>query len=158
MLLGDQRKKIVNRKLLLIALFAVIPTLAVMLSFVLMDNIEANIIIFVIYFFISNGFGFALIKIIKNERLSLKGQKVKVISLEHKVELDFDDYNPKKQFFPDEFFKGSKEDKEFIPILNEVDENEIYKVVIILNYYAAVIENQYQQRFLVNTNNLNIVE
>ncbi len=158
MLLGDQRKKKVNQKLLLIALASSIPTIGVMLSFILMNNIEANIIIFVVFFFISNGFGFALLKIIKNERVALKGKMVKVISLDHVVDFDFENYDPKKQFLPDEFFKGNKEDREFIPLLNIIDEDEIYKIVIILSYYTAVIEDQYKQRFIVNTNNLNIIE
>lgn len=158
MLLGDQRKKRVNQKLLSIALTAAIPTIGVMLSFVLMDNIEANIIIFVVYFFISNGFGFALIKIIKNERVKLKDKKVKVISLDFEVDFDFENYDPKKQFLPNDFFKGDKENGEFVPILNVVDKNEIYTIVIILNYYTAVIEDQYNQRYLIHTNNLKIIE
>jgi hypothetical protein len=158
MLLGDQRKKAVNKKLLTIALMTSIPTIGVMLSFILMDNIEANIIIFVVYFFISNGFGFALIKIIKNERVKLKDKKVKVISLDYVVDFDFENYNPKKQFLPNDFFKGNQENGEFVPILNVVDENETYKIVIIFNYYIAVIEDQYNQRYLIHTNNLNIIE
>jgi len=50
MLLGDQRKKVVNQKLLTIALLAAIPTIGVMLSFVLSENLRANIIIYVVSF------------------------------------------------------------------------------------------------------------
>ncbi len=137
---------------------AAIPTIGVMLSFVLSENLRANIIIYVVFFFISNGFGFALITIIKRERVFLKGKKVKIVSFDHKVDLDFDNYNPKKQFYPVEFFKKDKFNEEFIPLLKTIDEDEIYEIVVILNYYTAVIEDQFNQRFLVHTNNLKIIE
>jgi hypothetical protein len=158
MLLGDQRKKHVTRKIILIFPLAFLPMLFMFASFLMFNDKRIIVIVVVLYFILATSISLFFINMMKKEQSALEGKKVKVISLEYKLDLDNDKKNTKKQFYSKEYYKKNSMQFELIPLLESIDEDEIYEIVIITAYYYCVIKNQFGQSYLVHTNNLKLIE
>lgn len=158
MLLGDQRKKQIINKLMIIVAIMFLPMVFMFISSLLVNNGNIIIIIVVSYFILATSMALYLLSIMKKEKTALKGMKVKVISLEYKLNLEIDHKGTKQQFYSKEYYKDGSFQSDLLPVLDFIDEDEIYEIVIITAYYYSVIKNQYGQSYLIHTNNLKLID
>lgn len=158
MLLGDQRKKNVTQKIIFILPLALLPMVFMFISFLMFNDSRILIVIAIVYFIIATSMALFIINMMKNEQTALKAMKVKVISLEYKIDVDKHSKYTKRQFYSKEYYKNNSTQSDLIPVLNNNDENEIYEIIIITAYYYCVIKDQYGKRYLIHTNNLKLIE
>jgi predicted membrane protein len=158
MLLGDQRKKNLTKKIILIFPLAFLPMILMFVSFLIFNDRTILITIVIVYFLLATSIALFIINMMKKEQTTLKGRKVKVYTLEYKIDLDHHSKNTKRHFYSNEYYKNRSIKSELITVLNHVDNDEIYEIVIITAYYYSVIKDQYGQSYLIHTNNLKLID
>jgi hypothetical protein len=157
MLLGDFRKKLITQKIIMIAAISFFPMTFMFVSFLLFNDVTVLIMIVIVYFIFATSMGLFMIHMMRKEKIALKGKKVKVISLDYKLDLDVNNKKDKQQFYPKEYYKDKNLNSDLIPLLMIHDEDEIYEIVMISAYYYSIIKNQFGQTYLVHTNNLELI-